>query len=109
MSFLLEMLFEIVFEIVVEVILNLYIKLMSLLIPEHRFSSKLRQRVKKGVTAFAALLLLCAFVGFFLFLEPPSATKTVGAYLLFVPLGIMGVQIAAGIVCRLVRAVKGRR
>lgn len=109
MGCLLEFLFELVFEILLEGVFAIYVKLMSFLVPEHKFSEKLRGRIKKGVTAFAALLLLCAIFGFFMFLEPPSVTKTVGAYLLFVPLGIMGAQVIAGIIYRIVKAIRRRQ
>ena len=109
MGCLFELFFEIIFEVIVEGVLALYMKLMTLLVPEHQFDEKLREKIKNGVTVFAVLLFLCSFIGFFLFLQPPSITKTVGAYMLFVPLGIMGVQMVAGIVYRIVKAIGKRR
>ena len=109
MGCLLEAFFEIVFEVIVEAVWTIYMKLMTLFVPAHRFDERQRKRIKNGVTVFAVLLLLCALVGFFMFLQPPSVTKTVGAYLLFVPLGIMSVQIVAGIVYRIVKAIRKRR
>ena len=106
MGCLFELIFELVFEIIVELILTIYMKLMSLIVPEHQFDEKLKEKIKNGVTIFAVLLFLCSFVGFFLFLQPPSITKTVGAYMLFVPLGVMGFQILLGIVCRIINAIK---
>ncbi len=109
MGCLLEFIFEIVFEVIVEGIFMLYVKLMSLFIPEHEFSPLLRERIKKGVTAFAAILLLVAFIGFILFIQPSSVAKTVGAFMLFIPLGVIIAQIIAGIVYRITKAVKRRR
>ncbi|MBQ9805291.1 MAG: hypothetical protein IJW49_02110 [Clostridia bacterium] len=109
MGCLFELLFEVVFELIVEVVGTLYMKLMMLIVPEHQFSERLQKRIKNGVTVFAVLLFLCAFIGFFMFIQPPSTTKTVGAYLLFVPLGIMGVQTLAGIIYRIIRTIKKRR
>ena len=106
MGCLLELLFEVVFEILLEVIFAIYTKLMTLFVPEHQFSPRLKERIKKGITAFAALLLLCALVGFFMFLQPPSLVKTIGAYMLFIPLGIIAVQIVVGIICRIVEVFK---
>ena len=109
MGCLLELVFELVFEVIIEIIGTLYVKLMTLIVPEHQFSEKLRERIRKGVTVFAVLLFVCSFIGFCLFLEPPSVTKTVGAYLLFVPLGIIGIQTLAGIIYRIVKAIKRKQ
>ena len=106
MGCLFELIFELVFEIIVELVLTIYMKLMSLIVPSHQFDEKLKEKIKNGVTVFAVLLFLCSFIGFFLFLQPPSITKTIGAYMLFVPLGIMGFQILLGIVCRIIGAIK---
>ena len=108
MGCLFELIFELVFGIIVEVVITVYIKLMCLFVPEHQFDEKLREKIKNAVTIFAVLLFLCSFFGFLLFLQPPSITKTVGAYMLFVPLGIIGVHILLGIVCRIISAIKNR-
>lgn len=108
MGCLFELIFEVVFEIILEAVLAIYTKLMTLLVPNHSFDKKLRERMKKGVTIFALLLLLCALIGFFLFVQPPSVVKTVGAFMLFVPLGMMCVQILAGMIYRIVKAIKSR-
>ena len=106
MGCLFELIFELVFEIIVELVLTIYMKLMSLIVPAHQFDEKLKEKIKNGVAVFAVLLFLCSFIGFFLFLQPPSITKTIGAYMLFVPLGIVGFQILLGIVCRIISAIK---
>ena len=108
MGCLFELIFELVFEIIVELVLTVYIKLMCLFVPEHQFDKKLRKKIKNGVTTFAVLLFLCSFIGIFLFLQPPSITKTVGAYMLFVPLGVMGAQILMGIIYRIINAIKNK-
>ncbi len=108
MGCLFELIFEFVFTVIVETILTIYMKLMSLFVPEHRFDKRLRKKIKDGVAIFAVLLFLCSFIGFFLFLQPPSVTKTVGKYMLFVPLGIMGVQFLAGIIYRIIKAIKSK-
>ena len=106
MGCLFELIFELVFEIIVELMLTIYMKLMSLIVPANQFDERVKEKIKNGVTVFAVLLFLCSFIGFLLFLQPPSITKIVGAYMLFVPLGIMGFQILLGIVCRIIIAIK---
>lgn len=109
MGCLLEFLFELIFEVIVEGIFALYVKLMTLFIPKHEFSPALRERIKKGVTAFAAILLLIAFIGLILFMQPSPAAKTIGAFMLFIPLTVICLQIVAGIIYRIVKAVKSRQ
>ena len=107
MGCLFELLFEFVFELIVELVGTVYIRLMTLFVPEHQFNKSLKKRIENGVEVFAVLLLLCAIIGFFMFLQPPYAVKIAGAYLLFIPLGIIVIQIIAGIIYRIVRA-RGR-
>jgi hypothetical protein len=109
MGCLFEIIFELVFEVIVEGVFMLYVKLMTLFIPEHQFSPLLRERIKKGVTAFAAILLLIAFIGVILFIQPPSVIKTIGAFMMFIPIGVIAAQIVAGIVYRIVKVLKSRQ
>ena len=109
MGCLLELLFQIIFEVVLEGAAAIYVKLMSLFVPDHKFSPRLRERIKSGVTVFAALLFLCALLGLFFYTIPTSPSKTVGAYMLFVPLVIIGVQIIAGIIYRIVLAIRKKK
>ena len=101
-------LFEFIFELVFEIVATIYIELMTLIVPKRQFEEKQREKIKGGVAIFALLLFVCAFIGFVLFLQPPSVAKTVGAYMLFIPLGIMGVQIVAGIIYQIIKAIKNR-
>ncbi len=106
MGCLFDFIFELVFTVIFEGILAIYMKLMMLIVPSHKFDTKLREKVKNGVAIFACVLLLCAIIGFLMYLSPTSVVKTVGAYMLFIPLGIMGVTMTAGIIYRIVKAIK---
>jgi len=88
MGCLLEAFFQIVYEVILEIIFKICITLTSSFVPEQKLSSKLRGKIKKIVEISTILLLLSSIIGFFLFLYPPSTTKTVGTFLLFIPLGI---------------------
>ena len=103
-------LFELLFELLIEVIFAIYIKLMTLCVPDYQYDKKAQEKIKKGVTVFAALLLLSAVIGFIVYFasENPIA-KTVGAYMLFVPLIIIGIQILAGIIYKIVKLVKKKK
>lgn len=106
MGCLFELIFEIVFEVIVEAVIGIYMKLMTLFVPKHQFDQNLRNKIKNIVTVFAVFLFLTAFLGWILFMQPPSLTKTIGAYMLFIPLGLMGIQIVAGVILRIVRAIR---
>ena len=101
-------LFEALFEFVFELVFAIYVELMSLFIPDRKLDKKMRKKIKNAVTVFAVLLFVCALIGFFLYTLPHSNTRTVGAYMLFVPLVIIGVQIIAGIICSIIKAMKHR-
>ena len=109
MGCLFELIFEIVFTVIVEATLTIYMELMSLIVPAHQFDERLKEKIKNGLTVFAVLLFFCSIIGFFLFLQPPSITKTIGAYMLFVALGIIGFQILLGIVYRIIKAINSKR
>ncbi len=108
MGCLFDFIFEVVFAVIFEGILAIYMKLMTLLVPEHKFGTKLREKIRSGVAIFAILLFLCAIVGFLMYISPPSVMKTLGAYILYIPLGIMGVTMTAGIIYRIVKAIKNK-
>ena len=109
MGCLLEFLFELVFEILVEAIISLYIKFMTLFVPNHKHTDKAQQRIKTGVTIFAVLLLLCAIIGFIMYMQDDPLIKSIGSYMFFIPLIIMGIQIIAGIVYRIFRKFKKKK
>ena len=109
MQFFFEIIFEIIFELIIELVLHGYMKLMTLILPEHQFSPKLEEKVRKGVTVYAVLLFLFVIFGFIFFIqEVESVLKAVGGYMLFISLGIIGVQIIAGIIYRIIKAIKRR-
>ena len=109
MGCLLDFLFELVFEILAEAITSLYIKAMTLFFPNHQYNDKTQQRIRTGVTIFAVLLLLCATIGFIMYMQDDPLIKSIGSYLLFVPLIIMGIQIIAGIIYRIVEKFKKKK
>ena len=110
MGCLFDFIFEVVFTVIFEGILAIYMKLMTLLVPEHKFGTKLREKIRSGVAIFAILLFLCAIVGFLMYISPPSVIvmKTVGAYMFFISIGFMGVTMTAGIIYRIVKAIKNK-
>lgn len=109
MEIFIEILFEIVFELLIEVIFAIYTKLMTLFVPEHEFDEKTREKIKKGVTVFAVLLLLCAIIGFILYIQSDPLIKAIGSYMLFVPLIIMGIEIVSGIIYHIVKVIKKKK
>lgn len=101
-------LFELLFELLIEVIFAIYIKLMTLFVPDYQYDKKTQEKIKKGVTVFAALLLFCAIIGFILYINSDPTIKAVGSYMLFVPLIIIGIQIISGIIYKIVKFIKNK-
>ena len=101
-------LIELLFEFVIELVGTIYVELMTLIVPEHKFDKRLRKKIKNGITVFAVLLFICALIGFGLYTSPNGTTKTVGTYMLFIPLITIGVQILAGIIYQIIKAMRSR-
>lgn len=102
MEFIFELIFGPIIEISLELFFTLYIKLMTLIVPEHKFSKKLHERTKTTVTVFAVILFICVPVGFFMFVIPPSShpIKILGGIMLFGSLVIIAAQVVAGIILK---------
>ncbi len=93
-------LFEFLFEVVLEFFTEGITRLMCMVIPKHSLSKKAYKFVKGIVFVFSVLLLSSIFIGFMLILSGDASEKTAGYYMLFIPLGIIVIQITLGLVAR---------
>ena len=110
MGCLIEMLFEILIEGMLELVMYIYVKIASIFIPDKQISEKTRDRIKKGVGIFAALMALSLFIGILLFLAPEGNIEhTIGAFMTVIPLVIIGIQIILGIGLLIIKAIRKRR
>ena len=109
MGCLMEILFEVLLEGVLELVMYLYTKLVSIFIPEKVISEKTRKVVKVVAVVFCTIMICCLVCGIFLFLAPENSTEhTVGAYMTFIPLTVLGIQIVLGIALLVIKAIKKR-
>ena len=95
-----------ILEFIVDAIIDLWLEAMLLIIPERAKSKLALTIIKIVVWTFICLLFIVMGIGFFgLFSDDPD-TKQLAEYMVFIPLGISAVQIAAGIVLRKVSKKK---
>lgn len=93
------LLFDIL-EFIVDAIIDLWFEAMLLIIPERAKSKAILTVIKILVWTFTCLLFIVMGIGFFgLFSNDPD-TKQLARYMVFIPLGISGVQIVAGLIVR---------
>jgi hypothetical protein len=103
MGCLLELIFQILLEGFMELVLYGYLKLVTLFLPEHTVSAKLEQRIKATLMTVFLLLFAVMFIGVCLLLDETPAVATVGVYMTYIPLGIIGAQVVLGILVRIIR------
>ena len=103
MSCLTELLFEFLLELILEAVWYCYLKAVMLLFPKRTIDERTRSKIKKGVSAVSALLMITAIVGVILLLGDDPALSLAGRLMTFIPIGILSVAVVAGIIARLVR------
>ena len=106
MGCLLDLFFELFFEGLVELIVYLYMKIVSWILPEHKFSEKLKKRLRNGLEVFSAIMLLSLMCGIGLLIDADPAGKTVGAYMTYIPLGIIVAQLLLGIIIKVITIIR---
>ncbi len=95
-----ELIVEAAMEFVVEVFGEALISLIQGFIPEHLLTDKTYKTVKIIVCAFTVILIFSIGIGIMLQFENGYTQKTVGRYMIFIPLVILIVQIVAGIIIK---------
>ncbi len=103
---MLDLIFEILFELIAEAVLWFFFKVMSLIVPEKKINSKAKERIKSAIIVFSLICLLSIFAGAILKAEGDIVSKTVSDLVLYIPLGICGVQIALGIILKVIKVIK---
>ncbi len=106
MGCLLEFLFEIIFEGVFEVIVYAYMKLMALIVPEKAITDQTSTKIKNIVITVSVLLGVILVIGVILLLPPDPGINTIGKYMTFIPLTIIGIQVILGIVMKIIGRTK---
>ncbi len=106
MGCILEFLFELVFEGIFELIGYCYIKLMMLIVPDKPITENTKNKIKKIVTSFSAILVIVLIVGLILFAQDDMVVKNIGKCMMYIPLGIIGLQILLGIIMKIVNRIR---
>ena len=103
-------LFEIFIEIFIEGILNLvmfvYLKVAHILVPNKDISPKTENRIRNMITIISVLLVLTLFIGVIILLPDDAIFNTIGKYMTFIPLSIIGLQVVLSIVVMIAKLVK---
>ena len=93
-------------ELLVDGIIEGWFYLMEWVIPERYITRTFRIVLKVIVWIFSALLFLIMGLGVFAIISPDPYTHLIGKYMIFIPLGISAVQIALGIIVRIISKKK---
>ena len=103
-------LFEIFAEILIEGILNLvmfiYLKLAHVLVPNKQITEKAENIARNIITTVSVLLVLSLFMGLIFLLHDDITFRTIGKYMTFIPLSIIGLQVVLSIAVMIVKLVK---
>ena len=103
-------LFEIFVEIFIEGILNLvmfvYLKVAHVLVPYKDISPKVENKIRNIITIVSVLLVLTLFIGVVFLLPDDAIFNTIGKYMTFIPLSVIGFQVVLSIVVIIVKLLK---
>ena len=90
------------FEFIFDVFIDGWFALMLLIVPEKWSSKRLQIFLKIIVVIITCLLFIVMFLGVFALISDDEYTKTIGRYMVYIPLAISLVQILLGITLRII-------
>lgn len=102
MGCLMELIFEILIEGIIELFGHCYIKLMQLIVPKKAVTEKTKKVVKVIASVNAAILAITLVIGLILTIQEDPDICAVGGYMVYIPLGIIALQIVLGIISKLI-------
>lgn len=89
-------------ELIGDAIIDGYIYLMEMIVPEKVLGKGMRIALKIIVGIFTVLLLFMMLLGLIALWSEDKDTRELGKYMVFIPLGISVLQIALGIIVRMI-------
>ncbi len=92
--------FELLYEIVFEIFGEYYINLMTMVIPPKKFYVTTESKLRKLLTVYAVALVLLIIAGLVMVLQNKKAIQHIGGYFLYIPMGLIIVQILTGLAVR---------
>ncbi|MBE6679957.1 MAG: hypothetical protein E7598_05470 [Ruminococcaceae bacterium] len=109
MGCLFEMLLQIFIEGTLNVVMYVYLKLACIFVPENEISKKTEKKIRNIITTVSALLFLSLLTGVSFLTAHNATIETIGKYLTFISLIILGMQIVLGIIVTVAKAVKHQK
>ena len=109
MGCLFEILIELFINGILELVMFIYLKLTSLFVPNKVVSPKTKNKIQNIVTTISVLLTLTLFIGLLFLLPDEPLFHTIGQYMTFIPLTILGVQVVLGIAIIVVKSIKKKK
>ena len=109
MGCLFEILIELFINGILELVMFIYLKLASLFVPNKVVSPKTKNKIQNIVTTISLLLTLTLFIGLVFLLPDEPLFRTIGRYMTFIPLTILGVQVLLGVVIVVVKAIRQKK
>ena len=106
MGRLFEILLELVVNGILELVMFVYLKLTSLFVPNKVVSPKEKNKIQNIVTIISVLLTLTLFIGLLFLLPDNPLFHTIGQYMTFIPLSILGIQVVLGIAIIIAKVIK---
>lgn len=106
MGCLVEMIAEVFVEGFFELIGYCYIRLMTLIIPDKQITEKTKNRLKRCIKVFAAILGIALIVGLIFLIQDDLVIKNIGKYMILISLSIIGLQIFLGMIVKIITRVR---
>lgn len=103
MGCIFELFAEFVLEVLLEAVMFVYLKLASLLMPDKDIPENTRKRLHTITSVISALLTVTLFVGVSLLFADERTIWTIGMWLTFISLSVLGIQLALGIAVIIVK------
>ena len=106
MGCLLELFFDIFIEGTIELIGYCYLKLMQLIVPNKAVSEKVKRTIRIAATTVAVLLGVALIFGLIFLIQDDPTISITGKYMTHISLTLMLLQIAVGIIMKVVSHFK---
>ncbi len=109
MGCFLELLFEILIQGVLSLVMSVYLKVAHFWVPQKEISARTKFKIQNVITVISVLLVLSVVLGLVFLLPPDEKWNTVGKYMTWIPLSVIGVQILLGIFVLIAKAWRRRK
>ncbi|MBQ8797130.1 MAG: hypothetical protein IJZ56_02930 [Oscillospiraceae bacterium] len=109
MGCIMEFLIELFFEGLIELIGYSYVKVVSWILPKHKFSEKLRQRIKTGVLVVFVIAFLTLIIGVGILSDGEPGAALTGRYMTVASLAVIGVPLVLGVLVKVITILRKKQ